>query len=177
MPKAAEAEAAQSQAAEAAQSQAAEAAQSQAAEAPQSQAAEAPQSQAAEAPPPTKSQFTSRLAVRIRRAVLFQTTKPAFPAGFCFSTSGRVAQLSHGRCFLIATLQFKHHPFDVLVVGMRLHELQTLLGGRSSQTLDRFLARPPSVHVTLVRHVEINCIPTRESPAVIFDAIDLPSRK
>ncbi len=54
--------------------QAAEAAQSQAAEAAQSQAAEAAQSQAAEAPPApakTKSQFTSRLAVRIRRAVVF----------------------------------------------------------------------------------------------------------
>jgi len=88
-----------------------------------------------------------------------------------------VAQLSHGRCFLIATLQFKHHPFDVLVVGMRLQELQTLLRVAPSQNLERFLARPPSVHVTLVRHVEINCIPTRESPAVIFDAIDLPSRK
>src|SRR5216684_566304 len=88
-----------------------------------------------------------------------------------------IAQLSHGRCFLIATFQFKHHPFDVLVVLMRLEELQTLLRVAPSQNLDRFLARPPSVHVTLVRHVEINCIPTRESPAVIFDAIDLPSRK
>src|SRR6266568_2576070 len=33
-----------------------------------------------------------------------------------------VAQLLHGRGRLIAAFQLKHHPFDVLVVGMRLEE-------------------------------------------------------
>src|SRR5262249_3679003 len=106
----------------------------------------------------------------------FKQQSPPFRRAFPFH-EWSVAQLSQRGGFLVAALKLKHHAFDVLVVGMRLEELQTLLGVAPSQNLDRFLARPPSVHVTLVRHVEINCIPTRESPAVIFDAIDLASRK
>ena len=79
--------------------------------------------------------------------------------------------------FFVAALELKHHSLDVLVVGVRLENLQTLLRIAPMQNLDRFLARAPRVHVALVRHVEIDRVPAAQCPAVIFDAINLSGRK
>src|SRR6266446_8646740 len=147
-----------------------------AAAAPASPAAAAPASPAAAVPAPIKRLVYKPPCGPNPQGGFVLNSKARLSGGLLLSHEWSVAQLSHGRCFLIATLQFKHHAFDVLVVSMRLQELQTLLRVAPSQNLDRFLARPPSVHVTLVRHVEINCIPTRERPAVIFNPINLSGR-
>ena len=80
--------------------------------------------------------------------------------GCCFR--GEIANLGPDESllkrggFLVPALELKHHPFDVLVVGVRLEELQTLLRIAPVQNLDRFLARAPRVHVALVGHVKVD---------------------
>src|SRR6266567_4627233 len=121
-----------------------------AAEAPRCPAAAVPRCPAAEAPrcPAAVPRSAKRLVYKPPcgpnpQGGFVLNSKARLSGGLCYSrvVGCRVAQLSHGRRFLIAALQFKHHAFDVLVVGMRLEELQTLLRVAPSQNLDRFLAR------------------------------------
>ena len=78
--------------------------------------------------------------------------------------------------FLIAAFELKHHSFDVLVLLMRLQNLQALLRIAPVQNLDRFRTSAPCVHIALIGHVEINRVPSAQCPAVIFDAISLSGR-
>src|SRR5213080_674960 len=81
------------------------------------------------------------------------------------------------RCSLfVAALELEYHPFDVLVVLVRLEELQALLRIAPLQDLDWLLPSAPRIHRTLIRHVEIDSITPGERPAVILHAIHLPSR-
>ena len=63
-------------------------------------------------------------------------------------------------CLLITALELEHHPLDVLVVAVRSQELQTLLRVAPLQNLNWLLPRAPRIHVALVRHVEIDRVPT-----------------
>ena len=60
------------------------------------------------------------------------------------------------------------------MILVRFEESQTLLRITPLQNLDRLLADTPCVHVVRIRHVEINCIPPGQRPAVIVHAINLP---
>lgn len=59
---------------------------------------------------------------------------------------------------------------------MCLEQAQTLVRIPPLQNLDIFLARPPGVHRAPRWHVEIDRIPPGQSPAIIFDAINLSGR-
>src|SRR2546430_12844302 len=79
-------------------------------------------------------------------------------------------------CFFVVAFELEHHPFDVLVVLVRLEELQALLRIAPLQDLNALLASAPRIHLTLIRHVEIDRVTPGERPAVILHAIHLPSR-
>ena len=77
----------------------------------------------------------------------------------------------------MAAFQLEHHAFDVLVVLVRLQELQTLLRIAPLQDLNALLTRAPRIHLALIRHIEVDRIAPGERPAVIFHAINLPGGK
>src|SRR5438876_8639048 len=83
-------------------------------------------------------------------------------------------QLLQRRRLPLVAFQFEHHAADVLVVLVRLQELQTLLRIAPLQDLNGLLPCAPRIHVALIRHVKIDRIATGQGPAVIIDTIDLP---
>ena len=86
-------------------------------------------------------------------------------------------RLPQGGCLFVAAFELEHHPFDVLVVLVRLQELQTLLRIAPLQDLNALLTRAPRIHLALIRHIEVDRIAPGERPAVIFHAINLPGGK
>jgi hypothetical protein len=78
------------------------------------------------------------------------------------------------RVFL-ATLELEHHSLDVFVILMPAKQLQALLRIAPFQNFDGLLSSAPRIHLTLVRHVEIDRIPSGKGPAVIFNPVILPS--
>src|SRR5713101_5712399 len=81
------------------------------------------------------------------------------------------------RCGLfVAAFELEHHPFDVLVVLVRLEELQALLRIAPLQDLDGLLTSAPRIHLTLIRHVEVEGVAAGKRPTVVLHAIHLPSR-
>src|SRR5438552_16152757 len=78
------------------------------------------------------------------------------------------------RCGLfVAAFELEHHPFDVLVVLVRLEELQALLRIAPLQDLDGLLRSAPRIHLTLIWHVEIDRVTPGARPAVIIHALYL----
>ena len=80
-------------------------------------------------------------------------------------------------CLFMAPFQLEHHAFDVLVVLVRLQELQTLLRIAPLQDLNALLTRAPRIHLALIGHIEVDRIATGERPAVVLHAIRLAGGK